>query len=324
MRQISKTSKQINAFADIVAGFLSLHNQAVDRVYHYTSAAAFLNILNTKEFWLTEHSYLRDYSEIAHGLKSLVEALDKRKGNQVVDLFYGGQSQLEKLALLTNLSYHTFIFSLSEDGDSKSQWSEYADDYRGVALGFDYDGFRSLLFEVQYAVNYTSDHLTKDYAERPIFSKVIYSDQDKLSLIEGILDRAIELSKALPKGTKKDDRVLRLRSIITDALFVVIKLISLFKNNSFEAEREHRIVMQYPMRGGMEIVSDLAAVDYRSRGNLIVPFHRLRLGHLEDLLTMVRVGPKYEDFKFIFTLGEVCQKHGFRKAKVEKSNIPIH
>lgn len=320
---MAKVAQRESAFAEIAADYVVSSTPDLERIYHYTSSEALLSIISSRELWLLEHSYLSDYSEVAHGLKAVVAALEKRKGVQLIDLFYGSQTQLQKLAALTNLSYQAFIFSMTEDSDSKSQWSEYGNNYKGICIGFDYKALLTELLEHEYKVNYKSENLSLDYVERPVFAKVIYSDEEKEQLIEQMLDKAIEIANGLPKSLIKDDRVAKLRAIITDAHYVLIKLISLFKDKNFEAEQEHRIVVQYPVRACKEILTNLAAVDYRIHKSLIVPFHRFRLDNFTKLVASIGVGPKYGDFKYALTLSEFCHKNGIKNVAIDKSTLPI-
>lgn len=311
--------------AAIAADCLSRYNATGEQLYHYTSAQSLLGIIASKELWLSEHSYLNDFSEVTDGLTTLLGLLKTKKGIEYIDLVHSSIEQDIQLAMIGKLFYHTFVFSFSEDNDSKSQWSEYGDDYKGVCLGFDHKMILDEVLHREYAINYESTTLAMDYTERGLFSKVIYDDSHKKELLEAIIDKSIEVAKELPETSLGSNalKVSKYTEIFNEALYVILKLLPLFKNSQFASEKEHRIVLQYPIRAMQNIVANLDHLDYRVINGVIRPYYRLRFDSLDQIMKSVRIGPLYNDDKSIFTVEEVLNKMGINNTTVDVSTIPI-
>ena len=315
--------REDHGFATIVGDYLARHNVIVQQLYHYTSAQSLLGILNSRELWLSEHSYLRDYSEVTNGVKTLIDLMKNKRGIEYIDAVYNNDQQDVKLALLSNLCYHTFVFSLTEDDDSKSQWSEYGDSYMGICLGFDHDKILNEVLNHKHAIDFKTTQSKLHYTERGLFSKVIYDDLEKEKLLCAILDRSIEVAEGLPKSIVGTEKMANFQQIFTETLFVILKLIPLFKNSSFSVEKEHRIVIQFPIRGLRYIRADLGDFDYRIANNVIMPYYRFKFKTLDQIVKSLRVGPKYGDIKHGITIEELCRKMGVTGVTVDVSRIPI-
>lgn len=78
--------------------------------------------------------------------------------------------------------YRAYIICLSADGDCKSQWKEYADDYQGISIGFKTEYFQNCGFE----------RLSNDLGNSVgLFEHVVYENPDEIKggiLSELILD----------------------------------------------------------------------------------------------------------------------------------------
>lgn len=320
---MTKDSCKDYGFADIVAKCLANINVTVNELYHYTSTQSLMGILNSRELWLSEHSYLKDYNELANGIRILIDLLRENRGIDYIDVIYNSSEQDMELALLSKLCYSTFIFSLSEDDDSKSQWFEYGDGYKGICLGFSHDKFLNEVLNSEYAIHYKSSNLNLHYNERTLFSKAIYDDLKKKELLKEILDRSIEVASKIPKSVSVTDKQAKFQEIFTSALWVILKLIPLFKNSSFYEEREHRLVIQFPIRSIGSIHTSLEDIDYRVVNGVVMPYYRFRFKTLDQIVKSIKVGPMYKDHKCIYTLEELFQKKGITKASFNVSNIPI-
>lgn len=95
-------------------------------LYHYTSFEAFLNIVKSKTIWVTESSYLNDSTEFGYGLELAEEIYRGRSTNSEAATWFFENA---------DRTLHTYIFSLSRQGDLLSQWRAYCPD-GGVSIGF--------------------------------------------------------------------------------------------------------------------------------------------------------------------------------------------
>src|SRR5262249_11456376 len=108
-------------------------------LYHYTTAANFKSIMETKQVWATEVRYLNDASELIFG-RDLVREITNQQirerprwpiSTPMLERFersFGDWQMAWAKA---------FVFCLSEEEDDLSQWTAYANRRGGVGIGFD-------------------------------------------------------------------------------------------------------------------------------------------------------------------------------------------
>lgn len=99
-------------------------------IYHYCNTAAFNSIIATKQVWLTDITKLNDRSEYKSGFDLILEIL-KEKGLADKQVFQ--DIHTDKL----NNNFQILVACFSQEGDVGSQWRLYADDSKGLSIGFD-------------------------------------------------------------------------------------------------------------------------------------------------------------------------------------------
>jgi hypothetical protein len=109
-------------------------------MYHYTDVNGALGILQSGELWFTERAHLNDPVEISYGINIAHELFEKAIQNKSTipretALHLRGEHEF---GLAT---YGFWVFSASLHDDDLGQWRNYADDGRGVCLGFAIDYF---------------------------------------------------------------------------------------------------------------------------------------------------------------------------------------
>lgn len=98
-------------------------------IYHYCNTLAFESIIKTKQIWLTDITKLNDTSEYRSGFDLISEIL-KEKG-------LSDQPEFQEFAFdKINRTFNILIGCFSKDGDAGSQWGLYADDSKGLSIGF--------------------------------------------------------------------------------------------------------------------------------------------------------------------------------------------
>jgi Protein of unknown function (DUF2971) len=115
------------------AAMNSNSKKPISAIYHYTSAENALNILKSGELWFTERAHLNDPSEIKFGIE-LAEYVARSLASPIADWL----RHLRERFMVPH-AYYTASFSV--DGDSLPQWRAYADDGKGIALGFSLGSF---------------------------------------------------------------------------------------------------------------------------------------------------------------------------------------
>lgn len=112
--------------------------------YYYCSLGTFLNIIKNKQIYLSDPLKMNDSLEIMWYLNKLNE---ERKENEFVSVF-----DLMKMRSNIDFTFEELVVCLeskgqssiyiscfSKESDMLSQWRAYADDGKGVSIGFDLD-----------------------------------------------------------------------------------------------------------------------------------------------------------------------------------------
>jgi hypothetical protein len=148
-------------------------------IYHYCNAFVFESIRNTKEIWLSDITKMNDKGEYKSGYEIIREVL---KEFNLDDHDIVNEMSDDNL----NETFQILIGCFSNNGDTKSQWSEYAENGTGVSIGFNEEkikqnnvfnryienGFEPINSSVDFIkVNY-DEELLRDHARAIIQSYV--------------------------------------------------------------------------------------------------------------------------------------------------------
>jgi hypothetical protein len=112
-------------------------NKIGNTLYHYTTVAGLKGIIESESIWFTDFRHMNDPSEIEHGIELCrdVIRLSKPGKDGRVGMFLDMLADFMRLDNFTRaLEY--FIGSFSLAADDLGQWRAYADNGRGVAIGF--------------------------------------------------------------------------------------------------------------------------------------------------------------------------------------------
>jgi hypothetical protein len=108
----------------------------VQTIYHYTDVASALAIITSGHFWFTERAHLNDTLELQYGLRighEMFDAAVKAAGDVVPR---DAPEHLMGEVGFGMIEFGYWIASFSYEGDDLAQWRSYADEGRGVCLGF--------------------------------------------------------------------------------------------------------------------------------------------------------------------------------------------
>lgn len=208
-------------------------------LFHYTDIGAVRAILENCELWLTDLRFLNDAQELNDGVVFVLDALRKERED-----FNGFGEHFDNAIKLLTSSFDdhisvwiddepTFVCSFSEAGNQLSQWRAYG----GYAIEFDRSALSS---------------------ELELFD-CVYDRDRKVEIAEDAVGQAIDGLAAdfrLYEGAAGPDSL--------DFLYSLVRIASIFKNESFYEEREVRSVVD------MEIPSK--DLKFRQRGNILVPY----------------------------------------------------
>lgn len=256
----------------------------VNVLYHYCSTETFVSIVTGRSIRLS----------------SLTLSNDRKEGGLVVDTLldearalFKAPSTFGRFEAAVWAAYEFFDgmgFCLSEADDLLSQWRGYADDGRGVAIGFNVDYFAAL-----------REKRTREDRRAFPLRKVSYD----IAALKSYVTTQLELLKPLldkgafrnPEGSllapTTEQEVASVESATEAArmqLFMAILSMFEYKHAAFAEEREWRLLglgmRRYPLEGDI--------VEYRACGDKIVPYMQLLLEELSiPAISVVRVGPKH-------------------------------
>jgi Protein of unknown function (DUF2971) len=310
-------------------------------VYHYTDANALLCILKDCAIRATDFRHLNDTQEIKYGWSEFLETLGHGRDEpsefsdayaaQLLSINDAGAENLE------SLGDSVFVACFSERPDDLNQWRSYADDGRGVALGFDLEKISMVKVPYYY---HTPAGLapviaenTKEQIEWGSFlQKVSYGHVAREKAISHALWK-IEQHCGPNSENSFETKVANSIGLISHTL----SDLALIKDAGFESEREWRLTIRehfgYASAPIMSAFSKLGIEPF-ARGPLMtlkVEFAKggpggikphTSLGFDKSALVEVVVGPNLLDKPLgSATLTRVLLHHGFLDTKVGVSRL---
>lgn len=281
-------------------------------LYHYCDASTFLEIMKNRSVWLSSLKLSNDSEEGRVVRNTLLNMVSSDGVSQKIKdrLDHSIQFFLEK--------FDGLGFCLSEEGDLLSQWRGYAEDGKGISIGFN----------VEY-LNALSDHPTGAKPEKPFdLKKVVYDPQQHIEKITPIYKY---IKKALDEGALSDpprpslltpmneDLVKRQQahkdkhSEIGFPLLVLSTDMYDLKNPAFIEEKEWRMLSTLFNYG------DTPECSFRSSGNKIIPYKEIKLADLGmPIIDEIILGPKHMTPPNVVSL--MLASYGHKDIKVRKSS----
>lgn len=102
-------------------------------IYHYTNLNTLISIIENQTLYFSNIYFLNDKKEFKYGVELILSRIDALK-NQGLN-----SEILNMLTEHTDLlfKYERYVMCFSKNGDLLSQWRAYANNGKGVAIGFD-------------------------------------------------------------------------------------------------------------------------------------------------------------------------------------------
>lgn len=279
-----------------------------DTIWHYTDVKGALGILESGRFWFTERAHLNDPSEVKHGLDlavGIVEELAREASSQLRNV----SARFLRDGLDRTLgTFGFYVGSFSFDSDDLGQWRAYADEGRGVALGFSSTAF--------------DNPSPESGIETPHTFTVRYDG----SVLKEYQRRAVNRALNLLEEPELQDEISKHHETAVARIFTTLALLLIwnsvmFKHPAYEHEKEFR-VLHLGERKDFEIRSFHRR---RERQGEIVDFLDLPIPpglSSPDVLTHLRIGPAAPD-ELIAQLREATRSLGIAETLIDKSGIPF-
>lgn len=249
---LSDPNQRIEALVDVIDRFINERPPTL--LFHYTSAAGMLGILNESSIWASSAYHLNDAAEFRYALSLIADRLKLRLKAEhgPMNATYG--DLLSSLGAMTG-SIQVFIASFSERGDVLSQWLAYS-------------GTNG------YSLSLGPHELDAAFEGGFRLVRCVYKLEEQTALADAFIDA---YSNA---PFEADHRT----SVLTKALVVAAAI----KHRGFVMEREWRLVKPVVFT-----LQEMPTVLFRPGRNGIVPYVKvpLSLGGAEYQPAEIYIGP---------------------------------
>lgn len=276
----------------------SISEEKVETIFHYCPTSAFYEIIRSRKIRFSDALQLNDSHEFHHGYKLLCTALDSLPEN-IPQTF---RDFIKKQVDYLNLNFVGFAACFSLAGDSLSQWRAYADDGRGVCIGF----------SAEHIENFPARVCTIEYDSRKQLSTIISA----LTKMHDIFLTSNDVD-----------------ALLSDCLALFGDLLFL-KNSSFIEEREVRALhlgfsaidkstnksRLFDSDGHNKKFERLkrGQISYRASGSKIIPYTDIILPpETKKSIKRIILGPKNESLKNRIEYF-MCE-NGFSEFEIDKS-----
>lgn len=232
--------------------------------YHYCSVETFYNILQTGTIRFGNPLNMNDSAEIIWLLGMVKDFVSKKEEYNSILKDWDLIENIMK-TLLEEMDC-PYIFCLSKEKDVLSQWRSYANDGKGVAIGFDVD-----FIERHYSL-YGID--------------VIYNQEKQYDILSKKISDSVlmKLNNAVKNGNREEihrKSIILVSYILQDAIMC--------KNPAFQEEKEYRLYCGYNVKDEKSI-SD---IKFKTNDCSIIPYRELCFKGVEyEVIKNIVVGPK--------------------------------
>ncbi len=268
-------------------------------VYHYCSVESFLNIVKSNTLWLSDAKYMNDTYEAKWLDKIVAKIIQELKSDNILKV---EKFEIEYTKLNHGDSKKYFFISFSEEEDMLSQWRGYADDGRGVAIGFDLKN----IHEYDISTSYNSGNgQTKAEISTVGWSKIAYVENTEN-----------DIGKKIKNGIMSTLEDSSINNIKDYALFIKESNI-LFKNPYFKEEKEVRLIYSPDNNIETDPSITICGRDFRYSDGQIIPYNKICFSPNLPIVN-IKLGSKcklkennIEDF---------LATYGFPNTNVDRSN----
>ena len=267
-----------------------------EKIYHYTTIDALINIVSRKELWVTKWDYLNDMDELT--VAEDVCAVVLREENVKSEVIQDVKKYIKESIRGNALSDSYYICSFSHNKDSQLLWSNYSN-YDGINIEIDFAKFReNLNHSIMWdgLVNY-------DFESQKECLKRTFCDE-----IIGVAD--FGNIKSLEEINKLQAREYE---ILISHMSIICELYSMFfKRSCFKGENEYRFVFA---------VDKKQEISFRNKNSIVIPYIKKEIESI-DFITRITIGPTNQSD--IATKGIKELLHYYqRDVDVVKSEIPL-
>ena len=267
-----------------------------DQLFHYTSVGALGGIIASHCMWCTDAAHMNDTSELWDAQPRAEKAIQNYSFTSETQ---GLRSHVQKFfsseyagGFLAQEVSQYFLMCFTLLDDDLNQWCRYADDARGVCIGFDLNGLRPPAIAdtlVTFApCVYTEpekfhllNQLIADFEARHQQTLAMFTDKQQLA------NHWANFQINNPNATRREFQSQYPERLIYDSVnklrYDFIRLCCHFKNKFFQSEGEWRLVLPHLRKNDFKktIVREVAGrvhAEFTFEGYEKLPITSVRLG----------------------------------------------
>lgn len=223
--------------------------RASGTVYHYTSSAGLLGLVESRCLWASEATSLNDLAEVRHGWEVVRAWLAEQPTSEARELLMQmAEDPLEE-------KHEVFVLSASTAGDDANQWRLYGQSGRGYAVGLDTAAdlaaisdapeARPTIISASGTSTINLGWLLGESATVSPWYHVLYSEAQAATALKELLEAT---SRELPslEAAADEEEFSELRDVLNGkALEALGTIAHLLKGPGFAGEREVRVVATF-------------------------------------------------------------------------------
>lgn len=268
-------------------------------LFHYTSAAGLLGIIQSKTIWATNIRYLNDTKEYAHALDITQAILDYRQ-KKAHKTFERALIKVMSESLEPAQRTDIFVSSFSRQGDQLSQWRGYCPAANGYSIGF----------KSKLLIKCTEGKRLQFLAPS------VYDEVRQSELIEGVIAEVARFAEQFKaEHPDDDDRLFREAFKLFERLVPLLGPV--IKHQTFDEESEWRLISPTDSLGQM-------APELRAGRSMLIPYIEHRLAQEDERLDLAEiiVGPTPHPELAVKAVEVLLAKHRVVVENVRESEIP--
>ena len=235
-------------------------------IYHYCSVDTLYNIITKKKLWLSDSSYMNDKEEVTWIDTLVFDAL-----NELIDA-YPNEKKYSKIEEEYKKLEHKkhFIMCFSKEKDKLSQWRAYADDAKGVAIGFNANCLKD------------REELSGQIGSEPPQSVTKQLGKDFVEYDENHIKN--NFKNIIEKSESMDIQLIA---------FMIKESSIIIKHPSFKEEEEVRFIYTPENTSNQNSQTHLSSKKlFRSQKNEIIPYFTFDFKDFENFISEIVLGSK--------------------------------
>ena len=264
-------------------------------LYHYCSLQAFFNIIKNRSIWLSDIEKSNDFLELIAMRKLFVEQASKEIDKKIIECNRNfDMNRALQLIELKSIVYDKikrvvskhFVFCLSESKDLLSQWRGYADDGKGISIGFR----KAFLERIQDLNLAQHSSIVVSF----LLDKVFYDESEAIDMI--LNDTGLnDFSLCTNIIEEKQYLQIAMAKTAYEAPF--------YKKNAFFEEKEWRMVISYSLCDLTTPVFShysnetfkFKEIEYAISKGRLVSHLEVEMLDIKEAIAEIVIGPKCEE-----------------------------